>query len=376
MAEEEKFKVEKTSEEEAAAAEPAEPAAAAEDEGKPEPTPWKELDIKSLKVTELRAELEARGLNSKGLKSQLVARLQKCLKQEEEAEEEQQGAEETKEETADETAPPAPEEVKTEVPDVEEKVETEEPPKEEKEVKEETPEIMEVEEILPVLDEKQKAALTVAYKLPAHPSILVHPHPKAKSGKFDCTVMSLSVLLDYRTDDNKEGTFEVSLFAELFNEMLMRDSGYKIYRSITDQQPAAAAAPAKASESPKEGEETEPKKLVTRNKELLMACSYFDLGHGGYIETKDVEDILQATTLCLSRAQIKKLVAKVVQKDRLNYRQFTDRPENEEPKPLELKSVEEESEMGLGFKAFLPKSEALETSSAKEGICSYKGILV
>ena len=50
----------------------------------------------------------------------------------------------------------------------------------------------------PVLDEKQKAALTAAYKLPDKPSILVHPHPKAKSGKFDCALMSLSVLLDYR----------------------------------------------------------------------------------------------------------------------------------------------------------------------------------
>merc|ERR1719225_1981183 len=74
----------------------------------------------------------------------------------------------------------------------------------------------------PAMDEKQKVALTAAYKLPEAPCILVHPHPKAKSGKFDCTTMSLSVLLDYRTEDNKEGTFEVSLFAELFNEMMMR----------------------------------------------------------------------------------------------------------------------------------------------------------
>ena len=52
--------------------------------------------------------------------------------------------------------------------------------------------------VKPALDEKQKAALTAAYKLPEKPSILVHPHPKAKSGKFDCALMSLSVLLDYR----------------------------------------------------------------------------------------------------------------------------------------------------------------------------------
>ena len=101
-----------------------------------------------------------------------------------------------------------------------------------------------------------------------------------------------------------------------------------------------------------------------------------------YIETKDVEDILQATTLNLSRAQIKKLVSKVSTKDRLNYRGFTDRPENEEPKPLALKSVEEERLLGLGFKAFLPKaadqgdSESNgggAASTSDSGLCSFKG---
>ena len=38
------------------------------------PTPWNQIDLKTLKVTELRDELEARKLNSKGLKSQLVSR--------------------------------------------------------------------------------------------------------------------------------------------------------------------------------------------------------------------------------------------------------------------------------------------------------------
>ena len=80
--------------------------------------------------------------------------------------------------------------------------------------------------------------LLYLYHFSETPCILVHPHPKAKSGKFDCTTMSLSVLLDYRTEDNKEGTFEVSLFAELFNEMMMRDSGYQIYRAICDPERA------------------------------------------------------------------------------------------------------------------------------------------
>jgi len=274
----------------------------------------------------------------------------------------------------------------------------------------------------PAMDEKQKLALTAAYKLPDTPCILVHPHPKAKSGKFDCTTMSLSVLLDYRTEDNKEGTFEVSLFAELFNEMMMRDSGYQIYRAICD--PDRAWKPAMTSKEPskenkdnptetgsdktansKEGEVKEvttassgysegsektkhdPKKdkkikMVTRDKNLLMACSYFDLNHSGYIETKDAEDILLALNLNLSRAQVKKLVSKVQQKDQFNYRHFTDRPEDEDPKPVEIKSSEEEEKIGKGFKAFLPSNDKKSsetknsTSATQDGFCTHNGVVV
>ena len=47
------------------------------------------------------------------------------------------------------------------------------------------------------------------YVLPDEPTIIVHPNWAAKNGKFDCSVMSLSVLLDYRVEDNKEHSFEV-----------------------------------------------------------------------------------------------------------------------------------------------------------------------
>ena len=91
----------------------------------------------------------------------------------------------------------------------------------------------------------------------------VHPNTKAKSGKFDCATMSLSVLLDYRTDDNKEGTFEVSLFAELFNEMLMRDCGFQLYRAIVDAAPKVKAASddkGKKASSEEKSSEAEDKK--------------------------------------------------------------------------------------------------------------------
>lgn len=48
------------------------------------------------------------------------------------------------------------------------------------------------------------------YALPQQPSIIVYPSPTAKAGRFECSVMSLSVLLDYRPEDNKEHSFEAS----------------------------------------------------------------------------------------------------------------------------------------------------------------------
>lgn len=342
-----------------------------DEEKKAEPTPWQNLDVKAMKVTELRQELDARGINSKGLKSQLAVRLQKAVKDEQEKEE--NPVEETKEE-----------------PETTDEKMEEEAPEEEK--NDEEPEVL-MEKPAPApppvkeLDEKQKTALKSAYKFPSDPSILVHPHPKAKSGKFDCTVMSLSVLLDYRTEDNKESTFEVSLFAELFNEMLMRDSGFKLYKVILNEgqgQAEKKEEEKKAEASEKPTDKTEDKKteekIVTKDRDLLLACSYFDLGHCGYFETKDLEDILTTINLNLSRAQIKKLVTKVTagNKDQqVNYRQFTDKPENAELKALE-NSEDNEEVLGLGFKAFLPKKEVASSSSNQvgslsDGICSYRG---
>lgn len=83
-----------------------------------------------------------------------------------------------------------------------------------------------------VMDAKDLHILERRYTLPSSPHIIIHPSKIAKSGKFDCSVTSLSILLDYRPDDTKEHSFEVSLFAELFNEMLMRDFGFNIYKAL------------------------------------------------------------------------------------------------------------------------------------------------
>ncbi|CAB4060829.1 Cell division cycle and apoptosis regulator protein 1 [Lepeophtheirus salmonis] len=172
-----------------------------------EPSSWKDLDPKTMKVNDLRSELNARGLSTKGLKSQLVALrkflILKYLKKPEELSEKE-----------DTPGKDEPEVMEVEQPSVSQ------------------PPVIKKERTHQVGRKTKKCVLTNAYKLLNNRCIPVHPHPKAKSGKFDCTVMSLSVLLDYRTEDNKEGTFEVSLFAELFNEMLMRDAAFKIYKVI------------------------------------------------------------------------------------------------------------------------------------------------
>merc|ERR1719471_1515058 len=361
-----------------------------------EATHWSKLDSKAMKVVELRAELDARGQPSKGIKANLAAKLQECLDQEKEAE--------------DQKSADAPEngagEEKAENGNQEQEQDKNEENKEEEKQEEAT------EEVTIVLDDRQKEKLASSYKTPSNPCIFVHPNSKAKSGKFDCRVESLSVLLDYRTDDNKEGTFEVSLFAELFNEMMTRDSAFKIYEAL-----------ANAAEKPKEDKKKEEKKdekkeeksaeveevnkgeatdhksdeptedkteenreasveiteekekvVITKNKKLLFGCSYFDQSHCGYIESKDVEDILLTLELELSRAEIKKIANKLASKDQVNYRNLTDGEEGVEIEVNE--NIVSAENLAKGFKLYVPGSESADTSSGDGGMVTYKGSVV
>ncbi|XP_078499317.1 cell division cycle and apoptosis regulator protein 1 isoform X3 [Lissotriton helveticus] len=172
----------------------------AESEELSTPTHWSQLDPKIMKVNDLRRELESRTLSSKGLKSQLIARLTKHLKIEEQMEQQNVLG-------------------KSEHGDDDEEEETKSGDDKEEEEKKRH-------------ENMGRQRLERRYVLPAEPAIIVHPNREAKNGKFDCSVMSLSVLLDYRLEDNKEHSFEVSLFAELFNEMLQRDFGVRIYKAL------------------------------------------------------------------------------------------------------------------------------------------------
>lgn len=46
-------------------------------------------------------------------------------------------------------------------------------------------------------------------------------------------------------------------------------------------------------------------KMVTAEPDVLLAFSYFDLSHVGYLMDKDTEDILHTIGLHLSRSQVR-----------------------------------------------------------------------
>lgn len=312
------------------------------------------------------------------------------------------------------------------------------------------------------------------YILPDEPAIIVHPNWAAKSGKFDCSIMSLSVLLDYRLEDNKEHSFEVSLFAELFNEMLQRDFGVRIYKSLlslpekedkkekdkkskkderkdkkeerddeTDEpKPKRRKSgddkdkkedrderkkedkrkddskdddeteednnqdeydPMEAEEAedeeddrdeeemtkrddkrdinryckerPSKDKEKEKTQMITVNRDLLMAFVYFDQSHCGYLLEKDLEEILYTLGLHLSRAQVKKLLNKVVLRESCFYRKLTDTSKDEENHE-ESESLQEDM---LGNRLLLPTPTVKQESKDVEenvGLIVYNGAMV
>ncbi|XP_043679160.1 cell division cycle and apoptosis regulator protein 1-like isoform X2 [Vespula pensylvanica] len=425
---------------------------------KKDPTHYSQLDPKSMNVNDLRQELVARNLNSKGLKSQLLARLLKAMKLEQAKEEGRQD-------------------------DVEDNEDTSPPPKEDDEKK--FKENKDHDEDKRKLYERERVILEKRYTLPESSHIIVHPSRSAKNGKFDCTVMSLSVLLDYRPEDTKEHSFEVSLFAELFNEMLMRDFGFRIYRSLCnlperpkekdedkkkdkkedkrdekkddrrreddrkcnkkeerrdekkregskdkkDDKEAKNKTDDKDREkekndddddddyeesedddSVKDGKKDRDKdgkkrkiKLYTYDPYLLLSFVYFDQTHCGYIFDKDIEELIYTLGLNLSRAQVRKLVQKVVTRDSLHYRKLTDKAKDDNGKDEKDvdksdngKTQNEEEllrSLALGNKKLLPvfvssgppskrarrddKSTGItEEESIPEGFVIYKGSLL
>ncbi|KAL1492187.1 hypothetical protein ABEB36_012671 [Hypothenemus hampei] len=366
-----------------------------------EPTPINELNLKTMTVVQLRSELKARNLDSKGLKAQLVARLTKILKSEAEKEEEEDEIKDKQSSEVEGGSEKAGEEEHS----------SEKVKKSEMEEKK--------------LDEVQKRRLEKQYTLPEQPHLIVHPSKTAKSGKFDCTSMSLSLLLDYRPEDTKEHSFEcftkflqVSLFAELFNEMLVRDFGFNIFKALyglpekpkeeekkkkkdkkdddkkDDKSGDEECKTDEIAETKKDKEDDDKKKdkdskkddrksdssdeddddgrrstkekkkkdrvkLVTKDKHLLLSFVYFDQTHCGYLFDKDLEELLYTLGLNFSRSQVKKIVNKAITRDTLHYRKLTDKPKEDGDNGEKVaETIIDWHELALGNRKLLPVFEA------------------
>lgn len=381
-----------------------------EEESKKQPTHYMELDVKKLKVTELRTELQARDLPTDGVKNVLITRLTKALEQEQEEDVNKEASETVISVVKSDAKATSDEELPTEEKKIAEENAAEKdseaseevsvkPVEKEAEEDFETMDNVDMSEVTVIdeydskaeektkpekvqLTEKERQLLEKRYSLPEQPHIIVHPSRTAKSGKFDCAVMSLSVLLDYRSEDSKEHSFEVSLFAELFNEMLTRDFGFNIYKAlhmlptrkdeekkekevtidlddVDDKKINGDGAKDKSGEEdttkcnndkdekdkskerdnrkrtrfddPTEDDrrrrekEKDRVKFYTFDRELLLSFTYFDVSHCGYIFDKDIEDLFYTIGLQLSRSQIRRLVSKAVTRDSLYYRKLTDK---------------------------------------------------
>jgi len=138
------------------------------------------------------------------------------------------------------------------------------------------------------------------------------------SVKLKIMTLSLDGLLDYDISDNYERTFEVSLFAELFNDMLRRDFGNQILSAIEwhSKQRAITLEPAAKKQKTDEDETNEgvEEKFPIGKDQLLRAFEYFDKNehHHSFFRVSELEDILYCIGNQLSKREVEGLVDKLI----------------------------------------------------------------
>ncbi|XP_021950634.1 uncharacterized protein LOC110847903 isoform X2 [Folsomia candida] len=222
------------------------------------------------------------------------------------------------------------------------------------------------------------------FALPNHPKVLIFPATKVSSssssmkktmGPFDCSVMPLSSLRDYRQIDKREESFEVSLFAELFYEMLQRDFGFRIYSEIVRQTGLLKNSEKETQDDAETGsKEEEPAikkrktspstsivpsgvvnnvdlkaKVTTVDPLLLLSFTFYDENQLGYITDSHIEDICSALGLGLTRHEIQGLLRNISAKGGVHYRAWTDKSEAETDDGNEQSLLIDENKSKLDF---------------------------
>ncbi|XP_062912821.1 cell division cycle and apoptosis regulator protein 1-like [Mobula hypostoma] len=275
------------------------------EEALPTPTQWSNLDLKTMKVEDFRRELKARNLNWKGTKAQLVSRLEKQL--EEEA---------------------AKEEIEKDESTVKEVETVSTPEKSPAEEQKQEGEAKQPEDAAAAPKEEPRCPL------PAEPSVIVRPNTAALGGNFGCAVLSLSNLRSYRID-SKGHSFEVLWLAELFSEMLQRDFGYTIYKTLlaypekkpeeVPEKPKAAPASQEQESKDQEAEQEEKaKEPKTEGEEM-----------DDVVEMKDVEEVKETSDT---------LAKPTAMEEDENWEWELTKPEEGEAKDKETKGKETEAE--------------------------------
>merc|ERR1711974_571524 len=190
---------------------------------------------------------------------------------------------------------------------------------------------------------------------------------KNKEGRRNSMPISLHGLLEYDSTDTAEQTFEVSLMAEVFQEMLIYTMAKRLLAFLLERQKnppppqkasilskasQTAAAPAASkkeeveeydptnpaltstnpednSEDSTESEEDEqpaeesPPAPAKPSKEVLEAFKFFDDTRAGFLKQPDVELALLSLDAGLSKHQARKLVNLIADRDsKLYYTRF------------------------------------------------------
>lgn len=83
--------------------------------------------------------------------------------------------------------------------------------------------------------ESAKPPLAHSRFKPKDPVLVLRGYCDTKGSKFRTFPISLAGLLDYDENDTQEDVFELSLFAEVFHEMLMKTYGGRIYQALTQR---------------------------------------------------------------------------------------------------------------------------------------------